>query len=51
MTYYISKDFLTLFLPQANPSRVFYDARGITPEEAMAKYHIDNAKYIIPDIP
>lgn len=51
VTYDISKDFLTLWLPQANPSRVFYDGRGSTPEEAMAKYDIDDAKYIMPDIP
>ena len=51
VTYDISKDFLTLWLPEANPSRVFYDGRGSTPEEAMAKYDIDDAKYIVPDIP
>ncbi|GAB7333086.1 hypothetical protein MBLNU13_g04761t1 [Cladosporium sp. NU13] len=51
VTYDISKDFLTLWLPQANPSRVFYDGRGSTPEEAMARYDIDDAKYIMPDIP
>jgi Xaa-Pro dipeptidase len=50
VTYDISKDFLTLWLPQANPSRVFYDGRGSTPEEAMAKYDIDDAKYIMPDL-
>lgn len=49
VTYDISKDFLTLWLPQANPSRVFYDGRGSTPEEAMAKYDIDDAKYIVSD--
>lgn len=46
VTYDIAKDFLTLWLPQANPSRVFYDGRGSTPEEAMEKYDIDDAKYI-----
>ena len=51
VTYDISKDFLTLWLPKANPSRVFYDGRGSTPEEAMAKYDIDDAKYIMPGIP
>jgi Xaa-Pro dipeptidase len=50
VTYDISKDFLTLWLPQGDPSRVFYDGRGSTPEEAMAKYDIDDAKYIVPDI-
>lgn len=49
VTYDISKDFLTLWLPQANPSRIFYDGRGSTPEEALAKYDIDDAKYIMPD--
>jgi Xaa-Pro dipeptidase len=50
VTYDISKDFLTLWLPQANPARVFYDGRGSTPEEAMAKYDIDDAKYIMPEL-
>lgn len=50
VTYDISKDFLTLWLPQANPSRVFYDGRGSTPEEAMARYDIDDAKYILPKL-
>lgn len=46
VTYDIAKDFLTLWLPRANPSRIFYDGRGSTPEEAMEKYDIDDAKYI-----
>ena len=50
VTYDISKDFLTLWLPQANPSRVFYDGRGSTPEEALAKYDVDDAKYIMPGL-
>jgi Xaa-Pro dipeptidase len=49
VTYDIKKDFLTLWLPQANPSRVFYDGRGSTPEEAMVKYDVDDAKYIVSD--
>jgi Xaa-Pro dipeptidase len=49
VTYDIKKDFLTLWLPQANPARVFYDGRGSTPEEAMVKYDVDDAKYIVSD--
>jgi Xaa-Pro dipeptidase len=49
VTYDVKKDFLTLWLPQANPSRVFYDGRGSTPEEAMVKYDVDDAKYIVSD--
>lgn len=45
-TYDIAKDHLTLWLPRANPSRIFYDGRGSTPKEAMEKYDIDEAKYI-----
>lgn len=47
VTYDISKDFLTLWLPKPNASRVFYDGRGSTPEEAKAKYDVDDAKYIV----
>lgn len=51
VTYDIAKDFLTLWLPQADPRRVFYDGRGSTPEEAMENYDVDDAKYIMPDTP
>lgn len=47
-TYQVSRDFLTLWLPKSDPRRIFYDGRGSTPEEAMAKYDIDKASYIEP---
>jgi Xaa-Pro dipeptidase len=50
VTYDVSKDFLTLWLPKSDPRRIFYDGRGSTPEEAMAKYDIDKASYIKPDV-
>ncbi|KAM0713755.1 hypothetical protein Q7P37_010717 [Cladosporium fusiforme] len=46
VTYNIAEDCLTLWLPHANPSRIFYDGRGSTPKEALEKYDIDDAKYI-----
>lgn len=46
VTYDIAKDYLTLWLPRANPSRIFYDGRGSTPAEALEKYDVDDAKYI-----
>ena len=49
VTYEVARDFLTLWLPKSDPRRIFYDGRGSTPEEAMAKYDIDEAKYIKPD--
>jgi Xaa-Pro dipeptidase len=49
VTYEVAKDFLTLWLPKSDPRRVFYDGRGSTPEEAMAKYDVDKASYIKPD--
>ena len=49
VTYEVSKDYLTLWLPKSDPRRIFYDGRGSTPEEAMAKYDIDKASYIDPD--
>jgi Xaa-Pro dipeptidase len=48
VTYEVSRDFLTLWLPKSDPRRIFYDGRGSTPEEAMAKYDIDKARYIEP---
>jgi len=50
VTYEVARDFLTLWLPKSDPRRIFYDGRGSTPEEAMAKYDIDEAKYIKPDV-
>jgi Xaa-Pro dipeptidase len=50
VTYDIPKDHLTLWLPQTDLSRVFYDGRGSTPEEAMAIYDIDEARYITTDL-
>jgi len=49
VTYEVAKDYLTLWLPKSDPRRIFYDGRGSTPEEAMAKYDIDKASYIEPD--
>jgi Xaa-Pro dipeptidase len=48
VTYEVARDFLTLWLPESDPRRIFYDGRGSTPEEAMAKYDIDEARYIKP---
>lgn len=48
VTYDIAKDKLTLWLPRADPARIFYDGRGSTPEEAMEKYDVDEARYLTP---
>lgn len=45
VSYDIAKDKLTLWLPQVNLERAYYDGRGSTVEEAMEKYDIDEAKY------
>jgi Xaa-Pro dipeptidase len=50
VTYEVARDFLILWLPKSDPRRVFYDGRGSTPEEAMAKYDIDEARYIKPGV-
>nr|OQO07740.1 hypothetical protein B0A51_18210 [Rachicladosporium sp. CCFEE 5018] len=46
VTYDIGKDILTLWLPTIDYSRVFYDGRTSTIEEALDKYDIDQAKYL-----
>lgn len=46
VSYDIAKDKLTLWLPQVNLERAYYDGRGSTIEEAMDKYDIDEAKYL-----
>ncbi|KAK6433547.1 hypothetical protein LTR95_010271 [Oleoguttula sp. CCFEE 5521] len=46
VTYDIGKDVLTLWLPTIDYSRVFYDGRTSTVEEALDKYDIDQAKYL-----
>ena len=46
VTYDVGADKLTLWLPEIDLSRVYYDGRGSTVEEAMEKYDVDEAKYI-----
>ena len=47
VTYDIDRDNLTLWLPPVDLSHAFYDRLGSTLEEAMEKYDVDEAKYII----
>lgn len=49
VTYDISKDKLSLWLPPINKQRVVWYGRGSTIEEALEKYDIDAAHYIKPD--
>ncbi|KAK6438539.1 hypothetical protein LTR95_005253 [Oleoguttula sp. CCFEE 5521] len=46
VTYDIGRDVLTLWLPTIDYTRVFYDGRTSTVEEALDKYDIDQAKYL-----
>ena len=46
VTYNISDDELTLWLPPINKARVVWTGRGSTVEEALQKYDIDAAHYI-----
>ena len=46
VTYDIAKDKLTLWIPPVDLTRVYYDGRGSTVEEAMEKYDIDEAVYL-----
>lgn len=46
VSYDIAKDILTLWLPPIDLSRVFYNGRGSTTEEALEKYDIDKSEYI-----
>lgn len=43
-TYDIAKDWLTLWLPPIHPQRVWFDGSGITVEEALERYDIDEAR-------
>lgn len=45
VSYDIGRDKLTLWLPPVNLDRAFYDGQGSTPEEAMEKYDVDEAKH------
>lgn len=48
VTYEIAHDKLTLWLPSIDESRVVWSGRGSTVEEALERYDVDEAKYIVP---
>jgi len=45
LTYDISSDHLTLWLPPIDPKTVIWVGRGSTTEEALEKYDVDEARY------
>ena len=52
VTYDIGRDDLTLFIPPINASRVIWNGRGSTIQEALDKYDVDNVELStdLPDI-
>ncbi|KAK5116466.1 hypothetical protein LTR62_008015 [Meristemomyces frigidus] len=46
VTYELETDILTLWLPAIDKSRVIWTGRGSTVEEALAKYDIDEGRYL-----
>ncbi|KAL1978262.1 hypothetical protein VTN31DRAFT_1121 [Thermomyces dupontii] len=46
LTYDIKSDTLTLYLPSYDLRHVIYNGQGLTPEDALQKYDIDQARYI-----
>nr|POE85231.1 putative xaa-pro aminopeptidase [Quercus suber] len=50
VSYDISSDHLTLWLPSIDKSRVVWNGRGSTVDEAMEKYDIDEAKYVFSSV-